>query len=45
MKKNGYGLLAMTAGIVLTAIGILRGQPAQVMAKAIRICMECVGIG
>ena len=45
MKKNRYGLLAMTAGIALTAIGILRGQPAQVMVKAIRICMECVGIG
>ena len=37
------GLLVL--GAVLIVIGIALGQPAQVLNKAINICLECVGIG
>lgn len=45
MKKNffAYGMLLLAG--VLIGIGIMENQPAQVLAKAIRVCMECVGIG
>lgn len=42
MKK---GICFALLGTLLIVVGILQGQPGLVMAKAIRICMECVGIG
>ena len=45
MKKRMLPLLLMAAGLVLLGLGIAQGQSAQVMAKAVRICMECVGLG
>ena len=45
MKRNLAFALTLAAGLVLTALGIAQGQPGLVMAKAIRVCMECVGIG
>ena len=38
-----FGALALS--LLLIAIGLLDGQAELVLAKAIRICMECVGIG
>ena len=45
MKRNISCMLLASAGVVLIGIGIALGQPGQVMMKAVRICMECVGIG
>lgn len=45
MKKNAPAILLAALGLVLVGIGISQGQPAQVMIKAVRICMECVGLG
>ena len=36
-------LLAVSAALVV--IGATQGQAAQVLAKAVKICLECVGIG
>ena len=43
--KTLLGLAVLAAGAVLMAIGINTAEPATVMQKAIKICMECVGIG
>ena len=39
------GLIALLAGAALAVIGLVQGQYASVLAKAVRICMECIGIG
>ena len=33
------------AAIACMAFGIYRGEVATVLAKAIHICMECIGLG
>lgn len=45
MKKNLPAAVTLALAAVLIVTGIVQGQPAQVLAKAIRVCMECVGIG
>lgn len=35
----------IAVGILFLVIGISRGEPAIVMMKAVRICLECIGIG
>lgn len=45
MRRKITAWLLLAAAAVLILIGIQEGQPAQVLMKAIRVCMECVGIG
>lgn len=45
MKRGAWTALLLGLGAVLTGIGVLLGQHSAVMAKAVRICLECVGIG
>lgn len=45
MKKNLPAAVTLALAAVLIVIGVVQRQPAQVLAKAIRVCMECVGIG
>lgn len=35
----------LTFGLIMIVLGILRGEAETVFEKAIRICMECIGIG
>ena len=43
--KNALTAVLLALGAILIAAGAAAGQPEQVLAKAIRICLECIGIG
>lgn len=47
--KNGYSLkitfVLLPLAAALCAFGIYRGEVATLFAKAINICLECIGIG
>mgnify|MGYP004691380575 FL=1 len=43
--KQILQLVLLTAGIILVTYGISRGEAAVVLSKAIKLCLECVGIG
>ena len=43
--KTGIFVALAIAGAAFVAYGIASGQAAAVLNKAIRICMECIGIG
>ena len=43
-KKTTAQLLAL-AGLTALALGLAQGGYQTTMAKAVRICMECIGIG
>jgi hypothetical protein len=38
-------LVTSLIGVAFMAFGIYRGEMATVLAKAVRICLECIGIG
>jgi hypothetical protein len=45
-RKLPYiGIAAAVLGSAAMAFGIHRGEMAVVFAKAVKICMECIGIG
>ena len=39
------GILLAAAGLVMMGWGLYRGEVSLVLEKAVRICMECIGIG
>ncbi|MDI6710379.1 MAG: CD1871A family CXXC motif-containing protein [Bacillota bacterium] len=43
MRKVSLLLLAL--GLALAWAGLARGEGGQVLAKAVRICLECIGLG
>lgn len=45
MNKK-YGTVAvLVLSIILIGIGLSQGQNGSVLTKAIKICLECIGIG
>ena len=44
-RRNILTAALMEAAVLLIAAGLVMGQNAQVLAKATRICLECIGIG
>lgn len=45
MKRKKVAFVLMGVGAVFLVYGVLRGEAQVVLAKAIRICLECIGIG
>lgn len=45
VKTKVVGLSILALGVTMIAIGISQGQQMGVFIKAIRICLECIGIG
>ena len=45
MRENRLAAAVMAVGAELIGAGLLLGQNAVVLEKAVRVCMECVGIG
>ena len=44
-SEKATQILFLAAGMLFFLAGIFRGESAVVLSKAIKICMECVGIG
>ena len=44
-KKAAAQAVLLIAGIAMVCFGALRGEAGAVLSKAIRLCLECVGIG
>ena len=35
----------LVTGALFLVLGLLRGEPGEILTKAVRICLECIGIG
>lgn len=45
LRKNSKGLLLLALSILFIGYGAYRGEVDTVYTKAIKLCLECVGIG
>lgn len=43
--KTVSQIVPLIAGIAMVCIGVARGEAAIVLGKAVRLCLECIGIG
>ena len=45
VRKSAVQITLLVCGIVMLCFGAWRGEAETVLGKAIRLCLECVGIG
>jgi len=45
MKRELPALAALLAGAAVIGTGLALSQQGLVLAKAVRVCMECIGLG
>ena len=44
-EKAALQVFLLLAGVAMVCLGVWRGESAAVLSKAIKLCLECVGIG
>lgn len=44
-KKTALWAVLMCGGAVLVILGVLNGGARDMLAKGIKICSECIGLG
>lgn len=44
-RDNLIRWVAAVAAIMMMVFGVLNGETKTVLAKAVNICLECIGIG
>ena len=45
MKQNKFAVLGLFISFILILIGLWQQQNQIVFTKAIKICLECIGLG
>lgn len=45
LKKTAFQVALLICGAAMLFYGAWRGEAETVLSKAIRLCLECVGIG
>lgn len=45
LKQNFQTMLALSIAVSFIIFGLIRSEAGTVVMKAIRICLECIGIG
>lgn len=45
VKKALSQVVLLASGAVMLGLGAMRGEVETVLSKAIKLCLECVGIG
>ncbi|MBQ2095789.1 MAG: hypothetical protein II474_07785 [Firmicutes bacterium] len=44
-RRTQLRIAVLLAGVAFLAFGLARGEFSDVLQKAMRICLECIGIG
>ncbi|MBR4201294.1 MAG: thioredoxin [Oscillospiraceae bacterium] len=44
-RKNIIRAVCLVIGCALIVLGTARGEPDTVLQKAVKLCLECIGIG
>ena len=44
-KRKAITISLIVVSVVLMVLGGLRGEPRAVFNKAVKVCMQCIGIG
>jgi hypothetical protein len=44
LRDKKWALAGIAAGITLLSAGVVRGETTLVLHKAVRICLQCIGV-